>query len=73
LNNEQPTFKLWQVIAISVVFFFVVSFAIAYFTAKNDPLNNATDIDLFLEGCSFIFKPDGSYEVIKFGDARCPQ
>ncbi|MBD2319953.1 hypothetical protein [Phormidium tenue] len=72
MNNEQPTFKLWQVIAIGIVFFFAVSFAIAYFTAKNDPLNNV-DIDLFLEGCSYIFKPDGSYDVVKFGDPRCPK
>jgi hypothetical protein len=70
MNNEQPN-RLWQLIVIGVVFGLLLSMAIGYFAAKNDPLNNV-DIDLFLEGCSVIFKPDGSYDVVKFGDPRCP-
>ena len=52
--------------------FYMYPVATPYFTAKSDPLNNATNIDLFVPGCIVRFMPDGSREIIKFGDSRCP-
>jgi len=43
-----------------------------YWKAQNDPLNKI-DIDLALQGCVVNFSPDGSSEVIPFGDKRCPK
>ena len=62
----------WTRVIIAFLIGSVILAALTFWQAKNDPLNNV-DIDLFLEGCSYIFKPDGSYEVIKFGDPRCPK
>jgi hypothetical protein len=44
----------------------------SYWQAQQNPVND-TDIDLIVPGCVVNFAPDGSSEVIPFGDAKCPK
>lgn len=46
--------------------------AVTYWQAQQNPIND-TAIDLSVPGCIANFAPDGSSEVIKFGDSRCPK
>jgi hypothetical protein len=46
--------------------------AVTYWQAQNNPVND-TDIDLSVPGCIVTFAPDGSSEVVPFGDPRCPK
>ena len=46
--------------------------AVTYWQAQNNPLSKI-NIDLALQGCAVNFSPDGSSEVIPFGDPRCPR
>lgn len=62
----------WLRIAIAALIGLVILAIATYWQAQQNPVNDV-DIDLALQGCSVIFAPDGSYEVVKFGDPRCPQ
>lgn len=62
----------WIRVAIATVIMFAIFAAVTYFQAKNNPINN-TDIDLVVPGCIVKFAPDGSSEIIPFGDTRCPK
>ena len=57
-------------IAIAAVVLLVLLAAVTFWQAQNNPVNNV-DIDLMMQGCIVKFAPDGSSEVVKFGDARC--
>ncbi len=60
----------WIRVAIATVILVAIFAAVTYWQAQNNSVN-ATDIDLMMQGCSVIFAPDGSSEIIKFGDVRC--
>ncbi len=62
----------WIRVAIAAAILLAVLAAVTYWQAQNNPIN-ATDIDLIVPGCIVKFAPDGSSEVIPFGDSRCPQ
>lgn len=62
----------WGRIAIAALTGLAILAALSFWQALQNPVNDV-DVDLALKGCSVIFAPDGSYEVIKFGDARCPK
>lgn len=59
----------WLRIAIAALLGLAILAAVSFWQAKNNPVNN-TDIDLAL-GCAVIYSPNGSSEVIRFGDERC--
>jgi len=62
----------WFRIAIAALIGLAILAIVTFWQVKNNAANNV-DVDLALKGCSVIFAPDGSYEVIKFGDPRCPK
>ena len=62
----------WTRVAIAAAILLAVIAAIVYWQVQNNPVN-ATDIDLSVLGCIVNFAPDGSSEVIPFGDVRCPK
>jgi len=62
----------WLRIAIAALIMLAMLAAFTYWQAQNNPMNDV-DIDLALQGCAVNFVPNGSYEVIKFGDPRCPK
>jgi hypothetical protein len=61
----------WIRVAIAAAIMLAILAAVTYWQAQNNPVND-TDIDLMLQGCIVRFFPDGSSEIIKFGDSRCP-
>ena len=62
----------WIRVAIATVILLATLAAVIYWQAQQNPIN-ATDIDLIVPGCIVKFAPDGSSEVIPFGDPRCPK
>ena len=62
----------WIRVAIATVIIVAILAVATYLQAKNNPVND-TDIDLSVPGCIVKFAPDGSSEVIPFGDTRCPK
>ena len=59
-------------IAIAAAIGLAILAAVSYWQVQQNPVND-TDIDLIVPGCIVNFAPDGSREVIKFGDPRCPK
>jgi len=62
----------WFRVIIAFLICAAILMGVNYWKAQNDPLNKI-DIDLALQGCAVNFSPDGSSEVIPFGDKRCPK
>lgn len=62
----------WVRIAIAALLGLTILAIGSYWQAQNNPVNNI-DVDLALQGCIVKFLPDGTSEIIKFGDARCPK
>ena len=62
----------WIRVAIATVIIVAILAVATYLQAKNNPVSD-TDIDLSVPGCIVKFAPDGSSEVIPFGDTRCPK
>ena len=62
----------WFRIAIAAAIGLAILAAVTFWQAQNNPVNNV-DVELALQGCIIQFLPDGSSEVIPFGDARCPK
>lgn len=62
----------WIRVAIAALIGLAILAAVTFWQAQNNPIND-TDIDLSVPGCSVKFAPDGSSEVIPFGDPRCPK
>ena len=62
----------WVRVIIAFLICAAILLGFKYWEAQNDPLSKI-DIDLALQGCAVNFSPDGSSEIIKFGDARCPK
>ncbi len=60
----------WGRIAIAALIGLAILAIATYWQAHQNPVNNV-DVDLALQGCAVVYAPDGSYEVIKFGDPRC--
>jgi hypothetical protein len=62
----------WFRIAIAALIGLAILAAASFWQAQQNPIND-TDIDLSVPGCIVTFAPNGSSEVIKFGDTRCPK
>jgi hypothetical protein len=62
----------WFRIAIATVIGLTILAAVTFWQAQQNPINDV-NIDLRVPGCIVTFSPDGSSEVIPFGDARCPK
>ena len=62
----------WIRVTIATVIIVSILAVATYLQAKNNPVSD-TDIDLSVPGCIVKFAPDGSSEVIPFGDVRCPK
>ena len=62
----------WIRVTIATVIIVSILAVATYLQAKNNPVSD-TDIDLSVPGCIVKFAPDGSSEVIPFGDTRCPK
>ena len=62
----------WFRIAIATLIGLAILAAASFWQAQQNPIND-TDIDLSVPGCIVTFAPNGSSEVIKFGDTRCPK
>ena len=62
----------WFRIAIATMIMLAILAVVTYWQAQNNPVND-TDIDLSVPGCIVKFAPDGSSEIIPFGDPRCPK
>ena len=62
----------WLRVAIAAVIMLAIIAVVTFWQVRNNPMN-ATDIDLSVPGCIVRFSPDGSSEVIPFGDMRCPK
>ena len=62
----------WIRVAIVAAIGLTILAAVTFWQAQNNPMND-TDIDLSVPGCIVKFAPDGSSEVIPFGDTRCPK
>jgi len=62
----------WIRVAITTLIGLAILAVVTYWQAQNNPIND-TDIDLSVPGCIVKVAPNGSSEVIPFGDARCPQ
>ena len=62
----------WIRIAIAALLGLAILAAVTFWQAQNNPVNNV-DVDLVVPGCIVNFAPDGSSEIIPFGDARCPK
>jgi ABC-type Fe3+-siderophore transport system permease subunit len=60
----------WFRVAIAAAIGLAILAAVTYWQAQQNPLNDV-DIDLAMKGCAVVYAPDGSYEVIPFGDPRC--
>lgn len=60
----------WVRIAIATMIGFAILMIGSYWQAQQNSLNNV-DVDLALQGCAVVYAPNGSYEVIPFGDPRC--
>jgi len=60
----------WGRIAIAAFIGLAILAISTYWQAQNSPVNDV-DIDLALQGCAVVYAPNGSYEVIPFGDPRC--
>lgn len=60
----------WIRIAIAAAIGLAILAAVSFWQVQQNPVNDI-DVDLALQGCAVNFAPDGSYEVIKFGDPRC--
>ena len=60
----------WGRIAIAAVIMLAILAALSFWQAKNNAVNDV-DVDLALQGCAVVYSPNGSYEVIPFGDPRC--
>ena len=64
----------WKRVAIATVVLFAIFAAVSFWQVQNDPVNDTDiDIDLIVPGCIVKFAPDGSSQVVPFGDARCPK
>ena len=58
----------WVRVILSTVFILLgLAFGSYFYIQKYHPTPIA------FEGCAVNFAPDGSSEVIRFGDARCPK
>ena len=57
----------WIRVGIAIAIGFVIYLAASYIYIQSQ----ATSITL--EGCAINFRPDGSSEIIKNGDVRCPK
>ena len=62
----------WIRVAIAALIGLAILAAVTFWQAQNNPVNNV-DVDLVVPGCVVTFAPDGSSEIIPFGDARCPK
>ena len=62
----------WIRVAIAALSGLAILAAVTFWQAQNNPVNNV-DVDLVVPGCVVTFAPDGSSEIIPFGDARCPK
>jgi hypothetical protein len=62
----------WFRIAIAALIGLAILAAASFWQAQQNPIND-TDIDLSVPGCIVTFAPNGSSEVIKFSDTRCPK
>jgi len=60
----------WFRVAIAALIGLVILAIATYWQAQKNPVNNV-DVDLALQGCAVVYAPNGSYEVIPFGDPRC--
>jgi hypothetical protein len=60
----------WFRIAIAAAIGLAILAAVTFWQAQHNPVNN---VDLVVPGCVVNFAPDGSSEIIPFGDSRCPQ
>ena len=61
----------WAKIAIASLIGLAILASVTYWQAQNNPVNDV-DVDLALQGCIVKFAPDGTSEIIPFGDKRCP-
>ena len=57
----------WVRVAIAAVILLIAIATGIYFYIQFQPT------PIIFEGCAVNFSPDGTSEVIKFGDARCPK
>ena len=69
---EDMTEIRWFRIAIAALIGLAILAAASFWQAQQNPIND-TDIDLSVPGCIVTFAPDGSSEVVPFGDPRCPK
>ena len=62
----------WVRIAIAALIGLAILAAVIYWQSQQNPINQV-DIDLSVPGCIVKFAPDGSSEIVPFGDPRCPK
>ncbi len=62
----------WVRIAIAALIGLAILAAVTYWQAQQNPVNQV-DIYLSVPGCIVKFAPDGSSEIVPFGDPRCPK
>jgi hypothetical protein len=62
----------WVRIAIAALIGLAILAAVTYWQAQQNPINDVS-IDLSVPGCIVKFAPDGSSEIVSFGDPRCPK
>jgi len=66
-----PTFKTaqWIRVILSTLFGLALIAAVTYWQIQDKQI----DVEEIAPGCIVRFSPDGSSEIIPFGDKRCPQ